>query len=573
LPPDDTRALIDTALAADGDGLQVALSGDPVLAAEESGGGAEGAGMVAALGILLLMFGSIVAAALPLVTALLAVGSTLGLLVLASHVVPVPDYTASVLVLVGLGVGIDYALLVFSRFRGELLAGAERHLAVRTALDTAGRSVLFAGTTVVIALLGLLVLGLGSLQGIALAVALTVLVTMLASVTLLPALLAVLGPRLERTIRRRAERSRREPGSRWRAWGTRVQRSPWPPLLAALAILVALSVPALGMRLGFADAGNRPPESTARQAYDLLAEGFGPGYNGPFVVVADGGDGDALVERLSETDGIAAVTPPRAAAGSDVTTVLAVPETAPQDAATGDLLETLRQEALPPLAKETGGRYLVGGSTAAAADFATTVGSRMPWFIAMVVGLSTLVLLLVFRSVLIPLKAAVLNLLSIGASLGIVTLVFQDGWFGAAPGPIEAFVPVLIFAIVFGLSMDYEVFLVTRMHEEWRRSRDPRGAVLEGLATTGGVITAAGAIMIVVFGAFLLSPNRMLQQFGLGLAAAVLLDAVVIRCLVVPAVMQVLGSRAWWLPRWLDRRLPSVALEPEPQSRLLPIGG
>jgi RND superfamily putative drug exporter len=572
MPHDDTRTLIDTALAAGGDGLRVALSGDPVLAAEETGGGAEGAGMVAALVILLLMFGSVVAAALPLVTALLAVGSTLGLLVLASHVVPVPDYTASVLILVGLGVGIDYALLVFSRFRGELLGGAERQAAVRTALDTAGRAVLFAGTTVVIALLGLLVLGLGSLQGIALAVALTVLVTMLASVTLLPALLAVLGPPLERTVRRRAERSRREPGSRWRAWGARVQRSPWPPLLAALAILVALCVPALGMRLGFADAGNRPPESTARHAYDLLAEGFGPGYNGPFVVVADGGDGDALAERLSETDGIAAVTPPRAA-GSDVSTVLAVPDTAPQDAATGELLETLRQEVLPPLAERTGGRYLVGGSTAAAADFASAVGARMPWFIAVVVGLSSLLLLLVFRSVLIPLKAAVLNLLSIGASLGVVTLVFQDGWFGATPGPIEAFVPVLIFAIVFGLSMDYEVFLVSRMHEEWRRTRNPERAVLEGLATTGSVITAAAGIMIVVFGAFLLSSNRMLQQFGLGLAVAVLLDAVVIRCLVVPAVMQALGSRAWWLPRRLGRWLPSVALEPEPESRLQPIGG
>jgi RND superfamily putative drug exporter len=563
MPLEDTRALIDTALAADGEALEVALTGDPVLAAEESGGGAEGAGMLAALVVLVLMFGSVLAAGLPLVTALLAVGGTLGLLVLASHVLPIPDYTASVLVLVGLGVGIDYALLVFTRYRGELLAGAGRSAAVRTALDTAGRAVLFAGSTVIIALLGLLVLGLGSLQGIALAVALTVLVTMLAAVTLLPAMLAVLGRRLERSIRRRAERSRREPGGRWRAWGVRVQRSPWPALLAAAVVLVALAVPALGMRLGFADAGNRAPESTARQAYDLLAEGFGPGYNGPFIVVADGGDPDALVERLSAVEGIATVTPPRSLPGSDVATVLAVPDTAPQDAATAELLNGLRDEVLPSLADRTGGRYLVGGSTAAAVDFATAVSSRMPWFIAVVVGLSSLLLLLVFRSVLIPLKAAVLNLLSIGASLGVITLVFQHGWLGARPGPIEAFVPVLIFAIVFGLSMDYEVFLVSRMHEEWRRSRTPGRAVLEGLATTGGVITAAAAVMIVVFGAFVLSPNRMLQQFGLGLAVAVLLDAVVIRCLIVPAVMQLLGARAWWLPCWLDRRLPSVALEPE----------
>jgi RND superfamily putative drug exporter len=566
MPVSDTRVLIDTALAAEGDGLQVALGGDPVVAAEEGGGGAaEGAGLLAALVILVLMFGSLLAAGLPLITALFAVGSTLGLLVLASHLVPVPDYTAPILLLVGLGVGIDYALLVFSRYRSELLQGAQRDTAARTALDTAGRSVLFAGCTVIIALLGLLVLGLGSLQGIALAVALVVLMTMLASVTLLPALMTVFGGRLERSIRRRASRSHRAPGSHWRAWAGRVQRSPWPPLVVAVAALAALALPALDMRLGFADAGNRSTDSTARQAYDLLAEGFGPGYNGPLVVVSDGGDAAALAEEVGSVEGIAAVTPPQPLPGSEVATVLAIPDSAPQDAATGRLLETLREDVLPGLAQQTGGRYLVGGSTAAAADFASAVGERMPWFIAVVVGLSTVLLVLVFRSLLIPIKAAVLNLLSIGASLGAVTLVFQDGWLGGRPGPIEAFVPVLIFAIVFGLSMDYEVFLLSRMHEEWRRTGDASHAVREGLAATGGVITAAGAIMIVVFGAFVLSPDRMLQQFGLGLAVAVLLDAVVIRCLIVPAVMQLFGPRAWHLPGSLDRVLPTVTLEPEPE--------
>jgi len=314
------------------------------------------------------------------------------------------------------------------------------------------------------------------------------------------------------------------------------------------------------MRLGFADPGTDAPAKTSRQAYDLLAEGFGPGFNGPLVVVAKGGT-DGLQQALASTPGVAAATPP--VGSGPVSTVLVFPTTAPQDEATHDLVERLRTTVLPGLSRDTGARYLVGGSTAAAVDFADAVADRLPLFVLVVVGLSALLLAVVFRSVLIPVKAAVSNLLSVGAALGVITLVFQRGLLGVQSGPVEAYVPVMIFAIAFGLSMDYEVFLLSRMREEWRRTGDAAAAVREGLATTGGVVTAAASIMIVVFGSFLLSPDRMLNQFGLGLAVAILVDAVVIRCLLVPAVMQILGARAWWLPGGRRRGAVSVA-EPRP---------
>ena len=560
IPKEDVRRIVDTARTAASDGVQVEAGGDPVRGAEESeGGGAEGAGMLAALVILVLLFGSLIAAALPLVTALFAVGAAMGLIVLASRVATVADFTPPIMMLVGLGVGVDYALLVFYRYRHELLGGLEPREAAVRALDVAGRTVFVAACTVVIALLGLVALGLGSLQGVALAVALTVLVTMAAALVLLPALLGIFGGRIHRQLLRRAAKAEargREPGARWRRWATVVQRRPLPPLLVAVAALLALSAPALDMRLGFADAGNDPASSTSRKAYDLLAEGFGPGFNGPLVVVGRGGadEGRRIQGVLERTGGVAAATPPIPSGDGGLFTVLVFPETAPQDEGTADLVHTLREDVLPD-------GYLVGGSTAATQDFADTVSGRLPLFVAIVVGLSALLLAAVFRSVLIPVKAALLNLLSISAALGAITLVFQEGWFGVPEGPIEAFIPVMIFAIVFGLSMDYEVFLLSRMHEEWLRTRDPAHAVREGLAATGQVITAAAAIMIVVFAAFVLSPSRMLQQFGLGLAVAVLLDAVVIRCLIVPAVMRLLGRAAWWLPEPVARRLPRITLE------------
>ncbi|MET8997912.1 MMPL family transporter [Amycolatopsis sp. NPDC004169] len=548
LPYDDIVKFADTAKRAGP--VEVALAGDPVERISGGGGPAEGVGLLAALVILVFLFRSLLAAGLPVITAVFAVGSTLGVITVVSHFVDIASYTAPLMMLVGFGVGVDYALLIFSRYRSEILAGHDRDAAARRALDTAGRSVLFAGTTVIIALLGLLALGLGGLRGVALSVALTVLMTMLASVTLLPALLSLFGKRLEHGIRRQA--LRREHGRAWRRLADGVQRRPLTPLAIGLIVLIGLSIPAAGMRLGFADAGTDPAGSTTRQAYDWLADGFGPGFTGPLAIVTEDGDTGALQQKLTTTPGIARVLPPMGR------TVLAFPTTSPQDAATAELVTRLRTDVLPTLP----GHYLVGGSVAAATDFADAVAARLPLFVLVVVGLSALLLMVVFRSVLIPLKAALLNLLSIGASLGVMTLVFGDGWFGAQPGPIEAFVPVMIFAIVFGLSMDYEVFLVSRMHEEWRRTGNARLAVREGLASTGAVITAAGAIMVLVFGAFLLDPSRMLAQFGLGLAVAVLLDALVIRCLVVPAIMRLLGARAWWLPRWLDRRLPHFALEP-----------
>lgn len=545
-----------TAASIPDDDVRVELAGDAIRSVEGSGGGpAEGAGLLAALIVLFFMFGSLLAATLPIITAVFAVGATYGLVALASNVIAVPDYTAPILVLVGLGVGIDYALLIFARYRRELLGGASRPKATIAALDTAGRSVLFAGVTVVIALLGLYALGLGSLQGIALGVALTVLMTMLASLTLLPALLTIFGKRIERRVRRHAERARRDPGARWRAWAGVVGRRPWQSLLGALVVLGVLIAPMFGMRLGFADAGTDDPSSTSRQAYELVAEHFGPGYNGPLLVVTEGDKATAreAYDILTNTAGVEVATAPQPSPDGAIYTSVVFPATAPQDAATTELVRQLR-DTLP---SET----LLGGSTAATIDFSTAVAHRMPLFVAIVVGLSALLLLIVFRSVPIAIKAAILNLFSIGASLGVITLVFQHGWFGVAPPPIQAFVPVMIFAIVFGLSMDYEVFLVSGMHDEWVKNRDSAAAVREGLARTGGVITAAAAIMIVVFASFLLSGERMLQQFGLGLAAAVLLDAVVIRCLIVPAVMHLLGRHAWCAPAWLLRPLPNIRLE------------
>ncbi|WP_372348236.1 MMPL family transporter [Streptomyces sp. KL116D] len=567
VPKEDVARIIDTAQSIATGHLQVEVGGEAARNAEDKAGPtAELAGIAAALVILVLLFGSLLAASLPLITALFAVGGAIGLIALASHVFTVADFTPPILMLVGLGVGVDYALLIFYRYRQELLAGVRPAEAGRKALDSAGRTVFFAGCTVIVALLGLVALGLGSLQGIALAVAITVLITMAASLMLLPALLALFGRRIQRHVlkqRAKAAEKGRTEGDGWRAMARAVQRRPLPTLLAGVIALLALSAPALGMRLGFADSGNDPRETTSRHAYDLLAEGFGPGFNGPLIVLVKGDEeaGRTVRARLTTTEGVAAASPALPSEDGALSTVLVYPTTSPQDEGTVDLVHRLRDDVAPPLEHSTGAKVLVGGATAASQDVSETLADRLPLFVAVVVGLSSLLLLLVFRSVWIPVKAAVLNLLSISAALGVITLVFQHGWFGAQSGPVEAFIPALIFAIVFGLSMDYEVFLVSRIHEEWTRTKDPSQSVREGLASTGKVITAAAAIMMFVFGAFVLSSDRMLQQFGLGLAVAILLDAVVIRCLIVPAVMQMLGKRAWWLPAWLARKLPKVSIE------------
>ncbi|MEU0267811.1 MMPL family transporter [Nocardioides sp. NPDC006303] len=535
------------------DDLQVEMAGDSMREVNEGeGGSSEGMGMLAALVIMLFMFGSFLAASLPLITAIFAVGTTFGVVTLLSHLTTIPDYTAPMLMIVGLGVGIDYALLVFSRYRSELLAGATREDATATALDTAGRSVLFAGVSVILALCGLYVLQLTSIQGVVLGVALTVLMTMIAAVTLLPSLLTLFGKRLEKSVRKHAARSRREPGQRWRAWASGVQRHPWAALVVSVVVLGALAAPVLSLQLGFADAGNDDPSSTTRKAYDLVSDKFGPGANGPLIIMTEGSQEQAVAayEKVTGYEGVASVTPPQPSADGAVYTSIAFPETGPQDAETTELVKDLRED--------LGDDVLVGGSTAALIDYSDAVGEKLPLFIGLVVGLSSLLLMCVFRSVAVAIKAAILNLLSIGASMGAMTYVFQEGLLGVEPGPIEAFLPVMTFAIVFGLSMDYEVFLISRMREEWLRSGDAQEAVREGLAHTGGVITAAAAIMVVVFGAFWFSPDRMLQEMGFVMAVAVLLDAVLVRCLIVPAVMRLLGAGAWWLPRWLDRLLPRL---------------
>ena len=574
MPLEDAERIFDTAQEIEGDGLQVELGGEASrLLAAGSTSAAEGAGILAALVILVLMFGTFIAAGLPIMIALFAVGSTVGTIILASHAFTIASWTPPIMFLVGLGVGIDYALLIFARYRAELVRGAEPERATITAMDAAGRSVFFAGCTVILALLGLTALGLGAIQGMALSVALTVLMTMLASLTLLPALLGIFGKRFARQFTARAEkrkaRGKSEDGEGWRKLAALVQRRPLAALVAAAVVLGALAFPALSIRLGFNDAGNDPTDSTSRQAYDLLSDGFGPGFNGPLLVATDGGGRSAeeaaaaATQALGEVEGIAATADPMPTPDGEAATVLVFPESSPQDEETEELVGTLRDDVLPEVSEDTGAEYLVGGATAAAEDYAAKLGDRMPLFMTIVVGLSIVLLMAVFRSVLIPLKAAILNILSIGAALGAMKLVFQDGTLGFEGGPIEAYIPVMIFAIVFGLSMDYEIFLISRMHEEWTKDEDrnPSRAVREGLAHTGSVITAAGSIMVVIFAAFVLSDQRLLQQAGFAFAVAIFVDAVIIRCLIVPAAMELMGRRAWWLPAPLARVLPKVELE------------
>jgi RND superfamily putative drug exporter len=568
-----------------------------------SQGPSEGIGVLAAAIVLLFTFGSAVAAALPLIGALLALGCSVALITLLSHLVDTPDFATQLSVLIGLGVGIDYALFVVTRFRAEVRGGMDRDRAVELALDTAGRTVLFAATTVVIALLGLLLLGLSFMQGVALGAAGTVLATMFAALTVVPAMIGgsrgfidgVLCeyddrggfrfwgtkrrlhiPGVQFRARRKAKRERRRAdGSGWARWSRFVQGRPWVAIAVSLVVLIGLALPTMNLRLGSSDAGVDPPGTTTRDAYHLIAKGFGAGTNGSFLFVAELGDkGDkASAQQIASTikreKDFTFVAPPAVSPDGRVATVTAYPRTGPQDARTTDTLKHVRDNVVPALERQTNSRIEVGGFTASNEDFSDVVAGKLPLFVGMVVVLSALLLLVVFRSVVIPIKAALMNLLSIGAALGFVTLIFQEGHgaglLGIGTGPSESFVPVLMFAIVFGLSMDYEVFLISRVHEEWERSHDASRAVANGVQTTGRVITAAASIMVVVFLSFTLADDRVIKEFGIGLASAVFFDAVIVRCLLVPAVMEVLGRRAWWMPHWLSRRLPRLAIEPEVQ--------
>jgi putative drug exporter of the RND superfamily len=575
VPKEDGEKLIAAAEENSTAGLKIKLGGDPIYAAQ-SQSSPEGIGFVGAAIVLLIAFGSVVAAGLPLAIALIGLGiSSGGLIVLLANVIDVPDWTTAVSGLIGIGVGIDYSLLVLTRFRAAMNDGKDRHDAVVESVTTAGRSVIIAGSTVVVAVLGLFLTGLPYMYGVAISASLAVLVVMLAAVSLLPALLSYLGPRVDRLripfLGRalKADGSGESPAARW---SHAVQRRPWTAAIAATAVLLTLAAPALGMRLGFPDAGNDPPDTMTRQAYDLNTEGFGPGTNGPLVIAAELPDAsskstvDAFADRLRREPGVAFVPAPRINSEGNAALLTVIPKGSPQDEATEELVNRLRDDVVPEELSRAGITAQIGGVTAALEDQSEYMKDRLPLFTIGVVGLSFLLLLVAFHSPLISLKAAVMNLLSVSAAYGVMTTVAKGGPVAKLIGidhevPVAPFMPVMMFAILFGLSMDYEVFLISRIREEYLKDGNTRRAIADGLAKTARVITAAAAIMVVVFLAFLAAPDVFLKLFGIGLASAIFLDATIVRMVLVPAVMQLLGDRNWWIPDWLERILPRLDVE------------
>jgi RND superfamily putative drug exporter len=608
---DQVKAAIPTV-----DGLQVELGGQ--VFAEFEPPSSEVLGLAFAIIVLILAFGSVLAMGLPIGTALAGIG--IGTLVagLLSNIFSMPDFASIIGIMIGLGVGIDYALFIVTRYRENVHHGADGETATAVAIDTAGRAVVFAGTTVVISLLGMLIMNVDFVSGMAIGAAVVVAVTAVASITLLPALIGYTGDRIELTRWRgliaaglvaialigiafkvpalygpclilaaivliaglfvrplRKEVPRREPKPLRQTtayrWSRLIQHHPWPAALLGVAVLVVLALPVLGLDMGFSDEGNYPEDTTTRKAYDLIAEGFGPGFNGQLILATEVPPGtdpatlEAVTNAITNAEGVAFASAAQVNEAGNAAAWFVIPETAPQDSATTDLVRHLRGDVLPAATEGTGLDPAVTGNVAINVDFSTYLGERMPWFFAVVLGLSFLLLMVVFRSLLVPLKAVIMNLLSIGAAYGLTVAIFQWGWGGSLLGleaaPIEPFVPMMMFAIVFGLSMDYEVFLLSRIREEYLRTGDSRRSVADGLAATARVITAAAAIMVVVFGSFLLESDRVVKLFGVGLASAVLLDATVVRMLLVPATMELLGDKNWWLPRWLDRILPKIDVE------------
>ena len=545
--------------------LRIEAGGDLFFAFEEPPAGVgEAVGLLVAVVVLLVAFGSLAAVGLPLGTALLGLAVGAGSLSLVAYAVDIPSWATVIGTMIGLGVGIDYALFVVTRYREHLAEGLDVETAVGRSLATAGSSVVFAGGTVVVAILGLAVARIPFITAGGIGISLVVLVMVLAAITLLPALLGLAGHRVN------GRWARKHPSGqvRWRRWAGHVGRHATAYAVGSVVLLLALAAPVTALRLGFPDEGTMPTSRTERRAYDLVADGFGPGANGPMVVAVDTADDPAVVGRLAAAiaadPGVSEVSPPLVDDGAGIATIVAEPTTSPQSDATRATIDRLRSEVVPSALDGSPARAHVGGQVAVFADLGHRVQDRLPWFVGAVVLLSFLLLLIVFRSVLVPLKAAVMNLLSVGAAYGVLVMVFQWGWGADLIGlestvPILSFIPLFMFAILFGLSMDYEVFLLSRVKEEWDRTGDNDEAVARGLAGTARTISAAALIMVAVFGGFVLADDPLTKMMGLGLATAIAVDATIVRLVLVPATMTLLGRANWWLPGWLDRALPGRA--------------
>ncbi|MEN3266244.1 MMPL family transporter [Pseudonocardia sp.] len=571
---EEAKALVEPVLGAGDDTLQVEVGGPVAALSQTVAVGSEGIGLIAAAIILLVTFGSAVAMGLPLITALFGLGIAMALGEVLRRVVDVPDWATYTAAMVGIGVGIDYALLIVTRFRSSLADGQEPRRATLTAIATAGRAVLFAGLTVVTSMLGILLMGQPSMNGFAFTVVLAVLVTMAASVTLLPAILGFAGRNIERLhVPFVSKNPHAYDASRWYRWSRFIQHRPWLAAIGGLAVLLALAAPFLGIRFGFPDAKNDPPSYTTRQAYDLLADGFGPGFSAPMLLTVQGNSSGELLasanavgDKLREVNGVAFVGPAIVNEAGDTALLTLIPTTSPQDKATEDLVGTLRDQSIPAATSGTGLAINVGGLAAANIDTTHGSSTRLPLFFGGVLLVSFLLLMTVFRSVVVPLKAVIMNLLASAAAFGVLALAVSGGPLGdlvgipeATPVPIQ--LPIGIFAILFGLSMDYEVFLLSRIKEEYDRTGDNALAVADGLAKSARVITAGAAVMVTVFLSFVLADAVLGKMFGLGLAAAIFIDATLIRMVLVPATMELLGDRNWWLPGWLDRLLPNIHVE------------
>jgi len=573
LPKEEIKKVVEVAKIFETSDLKINLSGAVIkLANAVEPSSSEMIAILAAFLVLLYTFGSLVATMVPIITAVFALAVGSALVGLASNSIMMADFAPILASLIGLGVGIDYALFIVTRFRRAIHEGKSVHESIRIALTTSGRSVLFAGIIVCISMLGLFTVGLSFLSGVGVAAAISVTISMIASLTLLPALLSIIGKNIDRLkIPFKKLHSEEEGGKGWKKWADKIQAHPVRWAVSSTLILLFICVPVTQIRLGASDSGNDAVGTTTRQAYDTLAKGFGPGFNGPITMLADVSNQKSVdasqqaIDMIKSQPEVAAVLPAIPTQNGKYQLITVYPKNAPQSEETSDFITELREDVIPAIEKETGVTFQVGGIVAIFKDFGDVLTSKLLNFILTVVILSMLLLMILFRSILIPIKAAAMNLLSICAAFGVVVAGFQWGWFepifGTSAGPIESFLPIMLFAILFGLSMDYEVFLVSRIHEEWMKSKNSKESVSKGLAATGSIITAAAAIMIVVFMAFVFLGERTIQLFGVGLAVAVLIDATIIRSTLVPSFMQLAGKWNWYLPNFLERKLPKVRLE------------